>query len=317
MTYPGNPSVAPDVRQRIVDTFVHTLGVAATGALEEARLGCDFVLRLDPLFAPAQALADRLANATGPVAVEDLRRRVLGDEELAVASTEWDRSAVAPGLESAPVPRPATDGDSELRAELTALMAQRRFGEAVARAQERVQEVVADPELRLLATEAQERLEADHYVTGFVEKAREALSLGRPGDVPGLLEKVRSLDPEHPDLAELAELAVAAAGVEPPPLDFADEPPQLHFDGEEGLDAAGLDLGALPELAGSLAGMLEQEDDRQGIGEASFAEGLGAAWEPPGGGGSAAAGSPPVGSDSDPRIAELLDEGQAAFERGQ
>src|SRR4029077_16678332 len=60
MSYAGNPNLAPDIQKRILETFRHTLDVAARGGLEEARLGCDFVMQLDPQFAPAQALAERL-----------------------------------------------------------------------------------------------------------------------------------------------------------------------------------------------------------------------------------------------------------------
>src|SRR5688500_17017321 len=79
MSYAGNPSLAPEVRSRIVETFRHTLDVAARGSLEEARLGCDFILQLDPLFAPAQTLSDRQRAAAGPVSVEELLQRLDGD----------------------------------------------------------------------------------------------------------------------------------------------------------------------------------------------------------------------------------------------
>ena len=55
MSYAGNPSLSSDVQGRILDTFRHTLDVAGRGDVEEARLGCDFILRLDPLFSPAQS----------------------------------------------------------------------------------------------------------------------------------------------------------------------------------------------------------------------------------------------------------------------
>src|SRR5438105_461035 len=84
MSYAGNPNLAPEVQRRIVDTFLHSLDAAARGGIEEARLGCDFILQLDPLFAPASALGDRLRGAKGPLAVDDLRARVdgAGEEEM-------------------------------------------------------------------------------------------------------------------------------------------------------------------------------------------------------------------------------------------
>src|SRR5205807_1890255 len=73
MTYPGNQSLASDVQQRIRSTFEHTLGLAEKGSHQEALLGCDFVLRMDPLFEPARRLQERLESTPGPLAVDDLR----------------------------------------------------------------------------------------------------------------------------------------------------------------------------------------------------------------------------------------------------
>ena len=87
MSYAGNPSLPADVQKRILETFRHTLDVAARGSLEEARLGCDFVLQLDSQFTLASVLADRLRGASGPVAIDDLRARLDGESAPAPAAT--------------------------------------------------------------------------------------------------------------------------------------------------------------------------------------------------------------------------------------
>src|SRR6478736_3792397 len=73
MSYPGNPSLSADAQQRILGTFQQTLDLAAQGSRQEALLGCDFVLRMDPGFEPARRLLDRLKAASGAVRVDDLR----------------------------------------------------------------------------------------------------------------------------------------------------------------------------------------------------------------------------------------------------
>src|SRR5947209_20065002 len=73
MNYSGNPSLSSDVRQRILSTFEQTLELARDGNRQEALLGCDFVLRMDPQFEPAHVLQERLRSSTGPVAVQDLQ----------------------------------------------------------------------------------------------------------------------------------------------------------------------------------------------------------------------------------------------------
>ncbi|MDH3253959.1 MAG: hypothetical protein OEM62_03130 [Acidobacteriota bacterium] len=73
MSYPGNPSLAEEIREKILGTFNHTLNLAAEGKREEALLGCDFIRRLDPQFEPATLLQDRVEKESGPVPVDDLR----------------------------------------------------------------------------------------------------------------------------------------------------------------------------------------------------------------------------------------------------
>ena len=76
MNYPGNATLAEEIRERILNTFRQTLALAEKGDQREAQLGCDFVLRLDPLFDPARELHDRLQAGSGPVDVADLRDQV-------------------------------------------------------------------------------------------------------------------------------------------------------------------------------------------------------------------------------------------------
>lgn len=73
MSYPGDSSLSQEIRERIVNTFDQTLDLAEAGNTAEALLGCDFMLRLDPLFEPARTLQDRIQNADPPFDVADLR----------------------------------------------------------------------------------------------------------------------------------------------------------------------------------------------------------------------------------------------------
>ena len=67
MTYPGDSALASDVQQRILTTFQQTLELASQGNKQEALLGCDFILRLDPSFKPARTLQQMVkADKLGP-----------------------------------------------------------------------------------------------------------------------------------------------------------------------------------------------------------------------------------------------------------
>ena len=73
MTYPGNSSLAQDVQERISKTFQQTLDLVTGQRDQEALVGCEFILRMDPEFQPAKTLVARLKSGQRPVSVDDLR----------------------------------------------------------------------------------------------------------------------------------------------------------------------------------------------------------------------------------------------------
>src|SRR5436305_15021892 len=166
MNYSGNSSLSSDVRQRILTTFEQTLELARDGNRQEALLGCDFVLRMDPQFEPAHVLQERLRSSSGPVQVQDLQPASASAEAAAAVADDpfADLDSLSldlPDLLPASLPGiPGTPG--ALGAELQSLFEQRRFQELTARAQRAQATVVAiaaDPELQRIVGTAQERLE--------------------------------------------------------------------------------------------------------------------------------------------------------------
>ncbi len=269
MSYSGNSSLSRDVQQRVLDTFEQTLNLAAEGSRQEALLGCDFVLRMDPQFEPARRLQDRLRASSGAIVdLDDLRPSAppVTAPDL-FASLDLDLPDLSPDS-FAP----------DLHAEIRGLLESRRFQELTDLAQRHGPAIAADPELQALLQVAQERMEAEPYVQKFASQARAALQAGQTGEVARLLDKARSLDPTHP----------ALAGIEA----------SLH-------GQSPMDLGAIPaEMAG-----FDLSFDSPSL---DFGESAGTSLPSLGapdlfGGGS---------TDSDPRIRQLLDEGQRAFEQG-
>jgi tetratricopeptide (TPR) repeat protein len=273
MTYAGNPSISPEVRQRILGTFEQTLQLAGEGSRQEALLGCDFVLRMDPQFEPARLLQERLKATTGPVRVDDLQDDQGPDPGAFQPPPLDDPFGGLDGLDlgfSDLPDLPGTLGDGGgLRSELQSLLAQRRFPELMAAAQREQAAVMADPELQRIVGEGQERMEAEPYVLKFLASARQALQAGQAAEAGRLLDKARSLDPGHPGIAELeaARQGQAAPSASPPAPEPVQFPPGFQtpvFPPSFDLDAVG------------------------GIGD----------------------------SESQRRIRELLDEGQAALDLG-
>ncbi len=206
MSYSGNPALSSDVKQRILSTFDQTLDLAREGNRQEALLGCDFVLRMDPQFQPAHRLQERLRSTTGPVRVDDLQSAPdIADPFASLDGLSLDLPDALPAF--------GAPDRGALRAELQSLADQRRFQELMTTAQREHAAVMADPELQRIVSEAQERMEAEPYVLKFLTGARQALQSGDSAEVARLLDKARALDPAHPGIAELDQ---ARASVAPP-----------------------------------------------------------------------------------------------------
>lgn len=278
MSYAGNPSLSSDVQKRILSTFEQTLGLAAEGSRQEALLGCDFVLRMDPQFDPARQLLERLRNSAGAVRVDDL----------------------------AASPSPAAGGPttSDLRGRFQELLNGRRFQELVGLAMQQGSAVSSDPDLMRIASEAQDRLEAEPYINKFLSSAREAAKQGRRDEVARAIEKVRALDASHPAIAELQGAAVTPAAI--PAQAFPEEdvfgPAPVAAVEDMGFELsldepADLGFGTdLPELSFDEPAVMM---DPELVTAADFATSMQSG-----------------DSESDRRIRQLLDEGQTAFQAG-
>lgn len=335
MTYPGNPSLSPDVRQRTSATFEQSLDLAAQGREQEALAGCEFILGLDPLFQPARQLQDRLRSSERPLRIDDLR-------------------APAPGPSAQPsaTQRPA----SGLGAVLQHLLAKENYRQVMQIAGTQAQAIASDPRLQALVDQARAALAAEvagapaaaaapaaadellSFDTAEEPPARGAADFPSPGDAPAeddLLDLQRlslSLDQEHddplseintePQLDDLGPDDEVAEGDPEGGLDF-----ESGLDFEDGLDLEGgledldtldLDEDVLPELDEAAAAPVTPvpAEDLLAVEAAppSFTAEPAAAGTPA----DAAIGAPfeAAGDDEDERIAELLDEGQESFDRG-
>ncbi|MEA2561874.1 MAG: hypothetical protein QOH06_3378 [Acidobacteriota bacterium] len=299
MSYAGNPSLSSDIQNRVLGTFEQTLGLATEGSRQEALLGCDFVLRMDPHFEPARQLQERLRNSSGPVSVDDLLAPVALDP-FAGAIDLPD----LPGFGDA---APPAAGD--LRSRFQALLDGRQFQELMTLAQQQQAAVGTDAELMRIATEAQERLEAEPYVNKFVSAAREAARQGNREETARALDKVRALDPTHPAIAELT--GAPAVPADAFPARDAGDAGDAGF--ELSLDEASfgtLDTGfgtELPELTFDepLLGFEEPAAapslmDPELVSAADFQTDMLSSGD----------------SETDRRIKQLLDEGQTAYQAG-
>ena len=94
MKYPGDTDLSEEIRERILKTFEQALDLADSGSHREALLGCDFVLRLDPLFEPARVLHRRLSEGGTDIGTADLREHTRGG-----AAADETKEGALPGPE--------------------------------------------------------------------------------------------------------------------------------------------------------------------------------------------------------------------------
>ena len=72
MAYPGNPELSPQAQDRVMTAFKQVVGKLQQGNREEAIIGLEFVLRLDPAYAPAKNLHQQLSSGSAEIDLNDV-----------------------------------------------------------------------------------------------------------------------------------------------------------------------------------------------------------------------------------------------------
>ena len=62
-SYPGNPSLPVEVREKILATFRHALNLFSSGNVSDCVIGCEFILKMDPRFTPPSGCGRRPGTA--------------------------------------------------------------------------------------------------------------------------------------------------------------------------------------------------------------------------------------------------------------
>jgi tetratricopeptide (TPR) repeat protein len=203
--YPGNPSLPREVRDKILSTFRHTLNLYQEGKLDDCVIGCDFILKMDPRFGPARRLLEKAKNPAADVDLIELEAIVATTPARSQRASAADAEKL---LVRAVESLNARDFDACINAAeqvLTALPGNVHAGELIEKAR-RKKEVLS--EFEASRTRALALLEARRHKDAGVE-----------------LERMRSLDPEHPAVS-LLERRISQAGG-PVPAAAADHAPEL------------------------------------------------------------------------------------------
>jgi len=189
MTYPGNPSLPSEVRERVLSTFRQAVALYNQGRTEEVGSGCELIQTMDPQFEPARKLLEKVRNPSAPIDVNNLLPVEVGNSRL-----------------------------DEARRALEA----RDFQRAMDLCSEVLREDFGNEEAQFLSNEARERVEAAPFVEQFAKSARTHLSNGNRTAAKTALDKARSLDETHPQVREVARLFESAPEVATPTPPAAD-----------------------------------------------------------------------------------------------
>jgi tetratricopeptide (TPR) repeat protein len=101
--YPGNLSLPIEVREKILSTFRHTLDLFRDGKIDDCLIGCDFILKMDPRFAPARKLQEKARNPKAEIDLAQLQAVI----PTAAAPSRSSDAAKAPlSRETGPVEPP-------------------------------------------------------------------------------------------------------------------------------------------------------------------------------------------------------------------
>jgi tetratricopeptide (TPR) repeat protein len=183
MAYPGNPELSPQAQDRVMTAFRQVVGKLQEGSREEALIGLEFVLRLDPAYAPARNLHRQLASG----------------------AAEIDLNEIVAELQA-----PTTDAINSLLVEAVEDFNNRDF----AAARQKVDQVLLDlpghQEARQLLREIEGATKGDTQVGKFLDQAREALRRGDSQEAANFVMMAQALDPHHKGIgAAIAEIEAA------------------------------------------------------------------------------------------------------------
>jgi tetratricopeptide (TPR) repeat protein len=188
--YPGNPSLPKEVREKILSTFRHTLNLYREGKADDCTIGCDFILKMDPRFAPARQLMEKVKNPAAGIDV--------GTLEAIVAATPTRQERVA-----------SVDVDKLLVRAAESLNA-RDFDAAIASAEQVLQALPGNRDAGAILEKARQRRDAGPQLEGARQRALMALDAHRVAEARAALEKMRTIDADHPSIA-LLESRIASA----------------------------------------------------------------------------------------------------------
>jgi tetratricopeptide (TPR) repeat protein len=220
--YPGNPSLPREVREKILSTFRHTLNLYHQGKTDDCLIGCDFILKMDPRFAPARKLMEKAKNPAADVDVAEL--------EALVTATPTRQERVA-----------AVDPGRLLVRAVESCNA-RDFDAAIAAAEQVLAVLPGNRDALKILDKAESKKAAQPAFDASRQRALAALDSDRLQDARREFQQMRDLDPDHPAVALLERRLgslPASTAVAPPATSSSQSGPAPEQDVDIQFDLSG------------------------------------------------------------------------------
>jgi tetratricopeptide (TPR) repeat protein len=179
MAYPGNPELSPQAQDRVMTAFKQVVGKLQQGNREEALIGLEFVLRLDPAYAPAKNLHQQLSSG----------------------ASEIDLNDVLSHLQA-----PTTDVINTLLVEAVEMYDERNFEGARAKVDQVLLNLPGHEEARFLLSQIEEATKGESQVSQFLQHALDALERGDSQEAANFVMMAQALDPHHQGIADTIAL---------------------------------------------------------------------------------------------------------------
>ncbi len=196
MAYPGNPELSPQAQDRVMTAFKQVVGKLQQGNREEALIGLEFVLRLDPAYAPAKNLHQQLSSGADEIDLNDVLAQLQA---------------------------PTTDTINTLLVEAVEMYDERDFDGAREKVNQVLLDIPGHEEARFLLSQIEEATKGESQVGQFLEQARNALEKGDSQEAANFVMMAQALDPHHSGIAETIALIEKGGDVSLEQAGFAAE----------------------------------------------------------------------------------------------
>jgi tetratricopeptide (TPR) repeat protein len=188
MVYPGSSELSAEAQERVMAAFRQAVAKLQESQREEAMIGLEFVLRLDPTFKPAVNLHHQLSS---------------GAQEI-------DLTEIVGQLQA-----PTSEAIDELLIDAVESFNERSFLEAKSKVEKVLLELPGHQDARQLLAQIDDALKVENQVGQFLAQAREALDSGDPQEAANFVMMAQALDPHHSGIAPALQEVYAARGGPP------------------------------------------------------------------------------------------------------